>query len=203
MASMEYCNGHIHGFSRIYAASGASSGAAPETRGRLEEVTPDFEAELKARYERLSLLTLDLAEEAGRSRQVAEMTRAIWVHRTIEKLRTGKPALHFSKRKAHDKAPYEGSEFTGGVEQNVPHETPGEINRMRTISDGADRSVFAPGGAVPSEKEVVESGEQPVRSAQSLPFDATAHGAGRKNPFAGENPETMRPSAHLEACGFP
>ena len=67
-----------------------------------------FEAALKARYERLSLLTLDLAQEAGeavrdRARTergagpgrfdhgVRAMTKAIWAHTVIERLRTGKP----------------------------------------------------------------------------------------------------------------
>ncbi len=63
-----------------------------------------FEAALTARYRRLSLLTLDLAEEAGEAardfsfvdrenktgrfeRRIAAMTRAIWAHRSIESLR--------------------------------------------------------------------------------------------------------------------
>ena len=67
---------------------------------------PSFEAALQARYERLSLLTLDLAEEAGEAvrdfsrvdlgRQkgrfdhgVAAMTKAIWAHTVIERLRGG------------------------------------------------------------------------------------------------------------------
>ena len=69
-----------------------------------------FEAALKARYERLSLLTLDLAQEAGeavrdRARTergagpgrfdhgVRAMTKAIWAHTVIERLRTGKPVV--------------------------------------------------------------------------------------------------------------
>ncbi len=65
----------------------------------------DFEAALAERYRRLSLLTLDLAEEAGEAavnfslvdtkgvrpaffdRRLAAMTRAIWAHRVIERLR--------------------------------------------------------------------------------------------------------------------
>ena len=66
----------------------------------------EFEAALKARYERLSLLTLDLAEQAGEAardisnsdgnktsrrfdRPVAAMTKAIWAHTVIERLRGG------------------------------------------------------------------------------------------------------------------
>ncbi len=77
----------------------------------------DFEAALAERYRRLSLLTLDLAEEAGEAarcakahqseevnfllvdtkgarlaffdRRLAAMTRAIWAHRVIERLRSG------------------------------------------------------------------------------------------------------------------
>ena len=90
----------------------ALNGAAPESRGETE-----FEAELRARYERLSLLTLDLAEEAGEAavsfsvvekgdktgrfeRRIAAMTRCIWAHKEIERLRCGggkrlsSPILH-------------------------------------------------------------------------------------------------------------
>jgi len=67
----------------------------------------DFEPALKARYQRLSLLTLDLAEEAGEAavnfslvdnpphragcfeRRISAMTRAIWAHQQIERLRRG------------------------------------------------------------------------------------------------------------------
>ena len=70
----------------------------------------DFERALDERYRRLSLLTLDLAEEAGEAavnfslvntkgvrpaffdRRLAAMTRAIWAHRVIERLRGGGPA---------------------------------------------------------------------------------------------------------------
>ena len=75
-----------------------------------------FEAALKARYERLSLLTLDLAQEAGeavrdRARTergagpgrfdhgVRAMTKAIWAHTVIERLRTGKSVACFSSRR--------------------------------------------------------------------------------------------------------
>ena len=65
----------------------------------------DFESAKRARYERLSLLTLDIAEAAGAcardkegdidprqvSRAMAAISRAIWVHQTIERLREGKP----------------------------------------------------------------------------------------------------------------
>ena len=61
---------------------------------------------MRARYERLSLLTLDLAEEAGEAavsfsvvekgdkkgrfeRRIAAMTRCIWAHKEIERLRGG------------------------------------------------------------------------------------------------------------------
>ena len=66
-----------------------------------------FEAALAARYKRLSLLTLDLAQEAGEAVRdfarvdlgkargrfdhgVAAMSRAVWAHTVIERLRTGK-----------------------------------------------------------------------------------------------------------------
>ena len=69
-----------------------------------------FDAALAARYQRLSLLTLNLAEEAGEAavnfslvekanragpfeRRVAAMSRAIWAHRVVERLR----ALHDRK----------------------------------------------------------------------------------------------------------
>ena len=65
-----------------------------------------FERELAERYQRLSLLTLDLAEEAGEAVRdfarvdlgqkrgrfdhgVASMTKAIWAHTVIERLRKG------------------------------------------------------------------------------------------------------------------
>ena len=68
-----------------------------------------FDDALAARYARLSLLTLDLAEEAGETarsfayvdkgekqgrfeRRVAAMSRAVWAHRAIERLRRA-PAL--------------------------------------------------------------------------------------------------------------
>ena len=77
------------------------------TSGDEDESTreADFEAALAERYRRLSLLTLDLAEEAGEAavnfslvdtkgvrpaffdRRLAAMTRAIWAHRVIERLR--------------------------------------------------------------------------------------------------------------------
>lgn len=67
----------------------------------------DFAAALAERYQRLSLLTLDLAEEAGEAavnfslvdkadrpsrfeRRIGAMTRAIWAHRVIERLRLGR-----------------------------------------------------------------------------------------------------------------
>jgi|GEM_PF-5462048 len=87
--------------------SEASDDAASETCARDEEsANPDFAAKLTARYERLSLLTLDLAEEAGEAavnwsmvdndpkrpgrfeRRIAAMTKAIWAHQAIERLRT-------------------------------------------------------------------------------------------------------------------
>ena len=70
-----------------------------------DRLTPEeFEAALAARYQRLSLLTADLAEEAGEAavnfshvdkgpgkgrfeRRIGAMTRAIWAHRVIEQLR--------------------------------------------------------------------------------------------------------------------
>lgn len=65
----------------------------------------DFESAKRVRYERLSLLTLDMAEAAGDcardkegdidprqvSRAMAAVSRAIWAHQTIERLREGKP----------------------------------------------------------------------------------------------------------------
>ncbi len=68
-----------------------------------------FEAEKRARYERLSLLTLDIAEIAGKSicdikdktpgteqcrhleKAMASLSRAIWAHQIVERLRQGKP----------------------------------------------------------------------------------------------------------------
>ena len=68
-----------------------------------------FEAEKRARYERLSLLTLDIAEIAGKSvcdlknktldteqcrhieKAMASVSRAIWAHQIVERLRQGKP----------------------------------------------------------------------------------------------------------------
>ncbi len=63
----------------------------------------DFESAKRARYERLSLLTLDMAEAAGRcardhkgeidgravSRAMAALSRAVWAHQIIERLRQG------------------------------------------------------------------------------------------------------------------
>ena len=65
----------------------------------------DFEAAKRARYERLSLLTLDMAERAGQvandhsalreargfNKAMAAMSRAIWAHQIVERLRMGKP----------------------------------------------------------------------------------------------------------------
>ncbi len=65
----------------------------------------DFETAKNARYERLSLLTLDMAEAAGKcvrdkreeiapceiNRAIAAVSRAIWAHQIIERLRLGKP----------------------------------------------------------------------------------------------------------------
>ena len=67
--------------------------------------TVDFESAKRARYERLSLLTLDMAERAGQAanehsalreargfnKAMAAMSRAIWAHQIIERLRMGKP----------------------------------------------------------------------------------------------------------------
>lgn len=64
----------------------------------------DFESAKRARYERLSLLTLDMAEAAGRcardhkgeidgravSRAMAALSRAVWAHQIIERLRQGR-----------------------------------------------------------------------------------------------------------------
>jgi|GEM_PF-5479275 len=62
---------------------------------------PGFNEALAERYQRLSLLTLDLAEEAGKAaldpeaysfdRPMAAMTRAIWAHQIIERLRLSCP----------------------------------------------------------------------------------------------------------------
>ncbi len=68
-----------------------------------------FEEARRARYERLSLLTLDLAEEAAHcakhvsewedhrpdrardfARSMASMSKAIWAHQVVERLRTGR-----------------------------------------------------------------------------------------------------------------
>ncbi len=66
----------------------------------------DFSAALRTRYEQLSLLTLDLAQEAGEAVRdfsrvdlgpakgrfdhgIASMTKAIWAHTVIERLRGG------------------------------------------------------------------------------------------------------------------
>ncbi len=75
-------------------------------KDEIDHTPEDFAAALEARYRRLSLLTLDLAEEAGEAavnfslvdtkgvrpaffdRRLAAMTRAIWAHRVIEQLRT-------------------------------------------------------------------------------------------------------------------
>ncbi len=78
------------------------SDAMPHVDG--DDNAADFDAELTARYRRLSLLTLELAEEAGEAaqsfslveaknkvgrfeRRIAAMTRAIWAHQAIERLR--------------------------------------------------------------------------------------------------------------------
>lgn len=80
-----------------------------------------FEDARMRRYERLSLLTLDLAEEAGEcarsigyvesggttprkqrgakarfTQGLENMSRAIWAHQVIERLRTGKPSRVFA-----------------------------------------------------------------------------------------------------------
>ena len=84
-----------------------------------------FEAALQARYQRLSLLTLDLAQEAGEGVQdfarvdlgtstgrfdhgIAAMTKAIWAHSVIERLRGGEvPSLSLSGGLfPHDKTPH-------------------------------------------------------------------------------------------------
>ncbi len=91
--------------------SGEPCAAAPLSAPRFENEThaaSDFDAARAARYRRLSLLTLDLAEEAGEGarhfsfvdagpadgkkpgrfeRRIAAMTRAIWAHRAIEAMR--------------------------------------------------------------------------------------------------------------------
>ncbi len=81
----------------------------------------EFERALDERYRRLSLLTLDLAEEAGEAavnfslvdtkgvrpaffdRRLAAMTRAIWAHRVIERLR-GAPAAKAADARIDAKA---------------------------------------------------------------------------------------------------
>ncbi len=95
----------------------------------------DFEAALAERYRRLSLLTLDLAEEAGEAavnfslvdtkgvrpaffdRRLAAMTRAIWAHRVIERLR-GRPAAKAATLKSGAKAA-QGRD-AGGAEAMQP-----------------------------------------------------------------------------------
>lgn len=90
-----------------------------------------FEAALQARYQRLSLLTLDLAQEAGEGVQdfarvdlgtstgrfdhgIAAMTKAIWAHSVIERLRGGEvPSLSLSGGLfPHGKTPH-GSHHRG------------------------------------------------------------------------------------------
>ena len=65
----------------------------------------DFETAKNVCYERLALLTLDMAEAAGKcvrdkneeiapreiNRAIAAVSRAIWAHQIIERLRLGKP----------------------------------------------------------------------------------------------------------------
>ena len=140
--------------------------AAPETRGDV-----DFAVALQERYQRLSLLTLDLAEEAGGAaqhetpgermedfrrkkpgrfeRRIAAMTRAIWAHKEIERLRTGRnpDASHYGananrqrpagNRTRHDEFPSFREEITctNFMVHNVSCGTqaPFEFNRMRTI----------------------------------------------------------------------
>lgn len=93
---------------------------SPPPNGADDGDAPSFEQARMERYQRLSLLTLDLAEEAGEcARSMAyahnggtaspkmrrvkspftqgmeNMSRAIWAHQVIERLRTGKPAPKF------------------------------------------------------------------------------------------------------------
>jgi len=98
------------------------------------QTTPeDYDRFRQARYQRLSLLTLDLAEEAGEAavnfarvdnkgdrpsifeRRIAAMTRVIWAHQAIERMRNG-----------------------GAPKRDVSRGTHGdsEFNRMRTIDGG-------------------------------------------------------------------
>ena len=72
---------------------------------RPHQYESEFEAAKRARYERLSLLTLDMAEAAGNcargvdgeitprkvDRAMRSVSRAIWAHQVIERLRQGKP----------------------------------------------------------------------------------------------------------------
>jgi|GEM_PF-4163172 len=241
-AFMTYDNGHIHGFIRSHAASDASFSAAPETCGRLEDAVPDFETELKARYERLSLLTLDLAEEAGEAargakahktknhyfsqvdnntarsgrfeQRIAAMIRAIWAHRVIERLRTGKGSGRLwpqhtcggatTKRRTDvarhsaDNSVSRGGFNMGGfhplyddvVEQNVPRETPSEQSCVRTIAEGKDGPTF--------EKDSIVGADQSDHNERRGLYDLENteqrsvddfHAPGKHRPVIDQNPE--------------
>ncbi len=100
-----------------------------------------FEQARMERYQRLSLLTLDLAEEAGEcARSMAyahnggtaspkmrrvkspftqgmeNMSRAIWAHQVIERLRTGKPAPKFE----NPFKPFSGAPDASGTAGPIP-----------------------------------------------------------------------------------
>ena len=121
-------------------ASDAPDGAAPGSRGRSGGApNSDFEAALKARYERLSLLTLDLAEEAALSakqestgKRMAQVTRAIWAHQTIERLRCGR-ASSAVRRLSRPSCRQSGKENC--TAPDVSREIQSDLNRMRTIGE--------------------------------------------------------------------
>ena len=139
----------------------AQSYAAPEPHGET-----GFAAQLQARYERVSLLTLDLAEEAGEAavsfsqvekgdktgrfeRRIAAMTRAIWAHRVIERLRTGGSRTTHRRADAIRQYSAGGMPQQGGLhplyedlfvarvaDKNVSRETQGEKDCVHTICEG-------------------------------------------------------------------
>ena len=114
-----------------------------------DDENSSFQAALNARYEGLSLLTLDIAIEAGESVQefsrvdlgpkrgrfdhgVASMTKAIWAHTVIERLRGGDvPRLHF---------PLDGGDVTAKI---------GSTSKPGDTANGPGMS-FAPSEHMPS-----------------------------------------------------
>ena len=157
-----------------------------------------FEAQRAELYRRLSLLTLELAEEAGEAaagfsivdrgdkgargpgrfeRRIAAMTRAIWAHQVIERLRTGKPSGGGFTELAADSC---GKPHSPGSAASLPPGGAGfsaPPGGAGPPGDGVSRTATGSGSDCITETVLNSLSEAPAPDAATRPESAAAPAA--------------------------